>query len=658
MDSQRSDGRQAVSTSASAGSTFSCPNSEDSSKSFSTLAPSFSCSCSVGCDSSSCASSARSQSCGSSLSRVSRWEPERFASVLGFLTAASCVESTRVRSGSVVSCASAGGVASPKSSSGEASGAAFKVGGPQPSCSAVPRGSSHARGSPSVRKRAKARNDRRAGSVPSAAAAAGAQASDRAAASDKRTLSPTSKLKEGGLLVPLDDPRGRPLHDVPHSLSRPSLLSHHTRSLNLRGLYNLTFLLLIVMNFGSVLTSLRDYGLMIRLPTNVHSLWHDFPVLACFAIMHVCILLGWFTERLVAGWCLKSGHALNGWVTACMALNFAMVFLLPTAVVVNFKPNPPSGVLLLGCSVVWLFKMVSFHHVCYDVRLALVSANPTAELAKICRSTHERLQANEYPKSLTLSSFYRYFLMPTMCFQFAFPRTPQIRWVSVARHISESCVCFALMKVIVDQHIVPIAQNTFNFTEWKQIPLSHLLLHFYEHMLKLSVPSLYCWLLMFLGVFHHCCNILAEVTRFGDREFYEDWWNASSFAEYWRKWNLPIHHFMQRHIYKPLLRRKCPKNISGAIVFLVSAVFHEYLVVVPLQLPWIGWCFWALMAQVPLMHLTNIQYFQTHKTIGNVFFWCVFCFTGQPLVILIYWYLWGIKQGELSEFDINKLQMQ
>jgi len=33
------------------------------------------------------------------------------------------------------------------------------------------------------------------------------------------------------------------------------------------------------------------------------------------------------------------------------------------------------------------------------------------------------------------------------------------------------------------------------------------------------------------------CNVFAEVTRFGDRDFYGPWWNARSFAEFSRTWN-------------------------------------------------------------------------------------------------------------------------
>jgi diacylglycerol O-acyltransferase 1 len=55
--------------------------------------------------------------------------------------------------------------------------------------------------------------------------------------------------------------------------------------------------------------------------------------------------------------------------------------------------------------------------------------------------------------------------------------------------------------------------------------------------------------------FHLWMNILAEVTYFADREFYKDWWNATTIGDYWRLWNMPVHKFMMRHVYSPLVRR-------------------------------------------------------------------------------------------------------
>lgn len=37
--------------------------------------------------------------------------------------------------------------------------------------------------------------------------------------------------------------------------------------------------------------------------------------------------------------------------------------------------------------------------------------------------------------------------------------------------------------------------------------------------------------------FECVCNGFAEFTRFADREFYQDWWNATSMDVFSRKWN-------------------------------------------------------------------------------------------------------------------------
>ena len=29
-----------------------------------------------------------------------------------------------------------------------------------------------------------------------------------------------------------------------------------------------------------------------------------------------------------------------------------------------------------------------------------------------------------------------------------------------------------------------------------------------------------------------------------DAQFYADWWNATNVEQYWKKWNLPVHHWL------------------------------------------------------------------------------------------------------------------
>lgn len=46
---------------------------------------------------------------------------------------------------------------------------------------------------------------------------------------------------------------------------------------------------------------------------------------------------------------------------------------------------------------------------------------------------------------------------------------------------------------------------------------------------------------------------MLQLTRFGDREFYKDWWNAATIGDYWKLWNMPVHKWLLRTIYFPAM---------------------------------------------------------------------------------------------------------
>jgi hypothetical protein len=67
---------------------------------------------------------------------------------------------------------------------------------------------------------------------------------------------------------------------------------------------------------------------------------------------------------------------------------------------------------------------------------------------------------------------------------------------------------------IINQYVNPTVANSPH-------PLSGSVPRVMERVLKLSIPTLYVWLCMFYCFFHLWLNILAELLRFGDREFYK-----------------------------------------------------------------------------------------------------------------------------------------
>merc|ERR1712004_904005 len=71
--------------------------------------------------------------------------------------------------------------------------------------------------------------------------------------------------------------------------------------------------------------------------------------------------------------------------------------------------------------------------------------------------------------------------------------------------------------------------------------------------LRLAMPNHVLWLLSGYLLFHSVLNITGELLQFADRDFYQDWWNSPNFSKFWQNWNLPVHRWCLRHLYKPLL---------------------------------------------------------------------------------------------------------
>ena len=55
--------------------------------------------------------------------------------------------------------------------------------------------------------------------------------------------------------------------------------------------------------------------------------------------------------------------------------------------------------------------------------------------------------------------------------------------------------------------------------------------------------------------------------------------------------------WLLRHVYYPCMRTGMAKHVAGVVVFLVSAVFHELLVGLPLHMLR-AWSFIGIMSQV------------------------------------------------------------
>jgi diacylglycerol O-acyltransferase-1 len=273
-------------------------------------------------------------------------------------------------------------------------------------------------------------------------------------------------------------------------------------------------------------------------------------------------------------------------------------------------------------------KLYSFGKVIREARDSFISKK------------HEKLPnefkalISKYPNLISLHDFGYFMFFPTLCFQFKYPRSERVRKTWVFKRFVEYFVSVALMLIMIQQYITPLLKNTFKILEQEEVNYMGLL----ERHLKLSLPNLYLWLFLFYSGFQCTLNILAELTRFADREFYLEWWNSRTLGEYWRKWNIPVHSWLLRHVYKPMVADGYGKNFSMFFTFFLSAVAHEYLISGACRIL-TYWAFIAMMSQIPMIIVMDLFKKQLERSqIGNVVFWVSFCIIGQPIAVLIYSY--------------------
>jgi diacylglycerol O-acyltransferase-1 len=132
-----------------------------------------------------------------------------------------------------------------------------------------------------------------------------------------------------------------------------------------------------------------------------------------------------------------------------------------------------------------------------------------------------------YPQNITASNLGYFLVAPTLCYQLNYPRIPKIRWTKVLFLVFRLLFVAAILIFAVEQYMVPTLEGVLSPMEKKDVFM------IIERLLKLSIPNTYVWLLGFYLFFHLWLNLLAELTRFGDRLFYKEWWNARTIDEYW-----------------------------------------------------------------------------------------------------------------------------
>ncbi|MGH0115795.1 UNVERIFIED_CONTAM: hypothetical protein FKN15_046980 [Acipenser sinensis] len=150
-----------------------------------------------------------------------------------------------------------------------------------------------------------------------------------------------------------------------------------------------------------------------------------------------------------------------------------------------------------------------------------------------------------WPATYLILDLYYFLLAPTLCYQLNFPRNVIIRKWFLARRALEivRMVYFGVLRsgILLSQLMIAMIQQEMDMTAK------------IKHVMELVAPNNFIWIILFYWFCHSVLNFMAELLKFGDREFYADWW----------------------HVYRPLLMQGFPQWQAQVIVYMVSAALCE-----------------------------------------------------------------------------------
>ncbi|KAG5926524.1 hypothetical protein E4U42_003236 [Claviceps africana] len=239
-----------------------------------------------------------------------------------------------------------------------------------------------------------------------------------------------------------------------------------------------------------------------------------------------------------------------------------------------------------------------------------------------------------YPHNLGFLGHYQWNLLPTLVYELEYPRSDTISWGYVAEKLVAVVGVLFAMNSVAQYSIYPVVMKTVQMKE-DGLTLSARFQEFPLLLLDLIFPFMMEYLLVWYLIWETILNILAELTHFADRSFYDAWWNSVSWDQFARDWNRPVHVFLLRHVYHSSISTlKVNKHTATLITFFLSACLHE-LVMWCLFNKLRGYLLVLQMCQLPLVRLSRTKWLKGRKTLGNLTFW-LGIFTGPSLLCSLY----------------------
>lgn len=278
------------------------------------------------------------------------------------------------------------------------------------------------------------------------------------------------------------------------------------------------------------------------------------------------------------------------------------------------------------------FLMKSHAFVRENAPRAILYGRIYAKEIKVEDLTNESIPHTPCPE---FSKFLYFIFAPTLIYRDSYPMTSSIRWKYVLAQLSQFVGAAFFGYYLFYRFCLPVFRH-FN-SEHVTAKI------FVLSILNCTLPGALLLFCAFYGFLHCWLNAFAEMVRFADRQFYSDWWTATSWSSYYRTWNIVVHDWLYTYIY-----RDCHKLfgiryrlVSMYAVIFLSACVHEYILTIAF-----GYFYPILFLQFAILGFISMLILpqRTQNNAFNIFIWTSL-FVGLGMQMCLYSIEWYARQN-------------
>lgn len=404
-------------------------------------------------------------------------------------------------------------------------------------------------------------------------------------------------------------------------ISRRSVLDELFEVDHIRTIYHMFIAILIIFILSTLVVDYIDEGRLVLEFTLLSYAFGKFSIViwTWWAMFLTTLSVPYFLFQCWANGYRKSSHPIISSMVCGLFFTFFQLGILgvgPTYIVLAYALPPASRFIVILEQIRLIMKAHSF-----------VREN----VPRVLNAAKEKSSTVPIP---TVNQYLYFLFAPTLIYRDSYPRTPTIRWRYVAMQFAQVFGCLFYVYYIFERLCAPLFRNI------KQEPFSArvMVLCVFNSIL----PGLLIMLLSFFAFLHCWLNAFAEMLRFGDRMFYKDWWNSTSYSNYYRTWNVVVHDWLYYYVYKDLLWffSKRFKPAAMLAVFTLSAIVHEYALAVCLSY------FYPVLFVLFMffgMAFNFIVNDSRKRPIWNIMVWASL-FLGQGVLVCFYSQEWYARQ--------------